>query len=558
MGLYHAALSMSGAGFFPVFFWRTPLLAFSALSTAGIVSLSFYLLSLKDYAAKLKKPIIFINAIFLIQIITLITLQAAGPEQKTGWFQPSSLSLQGLLAAGMVLLFLLARQAMHLVGRVTSSHSQHTLRLVSLTDELTGLPNRLAFHERLSHSTQTGGQPRRVALIAIDLNRFKEINDLRGHHTGDEVLRILGRRLKQAIHNDSHEFVARTAGDQFVALCHVDEDDELSEFLYRLRRATNKPLRLQDDSIAIGANFGITFWPDDATDHDTLITNAKLAVYHARDTQALRVCYYHSAMHQTVSSRLDLLEELRHALARNQLSLHYQMQKSIAEDRIVGFEALLRWTHPRLGSISPAVFIPLAEENSLIQDIGAWVLRTACHTASQWREPYRISVNVSPEQFRYHDLLTLVQDVVLTTGLPPERLELELTESTIFVDKERALHTLRGLKALGISLAIDDYGTGYSSLDLIRSFGFDRIKMDKSFISHALQNTTDMAIIRSVIFLGRVLDIPVLAEGVETEDQLAFLENEGCHEVQGFLLSRPIPLEQLVSTGCVSLIASPA
>ena len=352
--------------------------------------------------------------------------------------------------------------------------------------------------------------------------------------------------------------MARTAGDQFVALCHVDEDEELSEFLYRLRRATNKPLRLQDDSIAIGANFGITFWPDDATDHDTLITNAKLAVYHARDTQALRVSYYHSAMHQTVSSRLDLLEELRHALARNQLSLHYQMQKSISEDRIVGFEALLRWTHPRLGAISPAVFIPLAEENSLIQDIGAWVLRTACHTASQWREAYRISVNVSAEQFRYHDLLTLVQDVVQTTGLPPERPELELTESTIFVDQERALHTLRGLKALGISLAIDDYGTGYSSLDLIRSFNFDRIKIDKSFVSYALQNTTDMAIIRSVIFLGRVLDIPVLAEGVETEDQLAFLENEGCHEIQGFLLSRPIPLEQLVSTGCVSLTASPA
>ena len=260
-------------------------------------------------------------------------------------------------------------------------------------------------------------------------------------------------------------------------------------------------------------------------------------------------------MDKALRHNLNIVDELRHAVARGQLSICYQAQKRVKDKAIVGFEALLRWEHPMLGAVSPSAFIPTAEKNGLIQEIGEWVLRSACHTASQWEEPYRISVNVSAEQFHHHDLPGLVRDVLQTTGLAPARLELELTETAIFTDMARARTTLCELKEMGVSIAVDDYGTGHSSLGLIRDIVFDRIKLDKLFVQNALENETDKAIIRAVIFLGHSLQASVLAEGVETEEQFAFLEGEGCDEIQGFLLSQPLPHEHLVASGKVRLRA---
>lgn len=426
-----------------------------------------------------------------------------------------------------------------------------------LTDALTGLPNRQAFSEWMEKNLSTRQQPiGRKALLMIDLDRFKEINDDRGHSVGDEILRVLGRRLRHCMDEKKGEFIAHAGGDKFFACCSFSSQRGVMDFLARMRRVLARPVRLQGGSVAVGANFGVAFWVDGAPGRDALLTRAELAMNCARSSDQQDVCYYDPAMDQALRHRLNIVDELRHAIARNQLSLCYQAQKQISDKTIVGFEALLRWEHPMLGAISPVVFIPVAEETGLIQEIGEWVLRTACHAASQWEQPYRISVNVSAEQFHHHDLPGLVREVLETTGLAASRLELELTETAIFTDMARARAILYELKDMGVSIAVDDYGTGHSSLGLIRDIVFDRIKLDKLFVQNALSNETDRAIIRAVIFLGHSLQASVLAEGVETEEQFAFLAAEGCDEIQGFLLSRPLPLDQLVATGKVRLLAA--
>ena len=245
---------------------------------------------------------------------------------------------------------------------------------------------------------------------------------------------------------------------------------------------------------------------------------------------------------------------MREALENNQLEVHYQVQMSVSTGAIRGYEALLRWTHPKGGSISPSEFIPLAEENGLILPLGEWVLRTACAAAKSWEPPYKVAVNLSPVQFTHANLPKLIQEVLLETGLPAARLELELTESTIMKDRVRSLHTLRLIKALGVTIALDDFGTGYSSLETLRAFPFDKIKLDRSFMSEIETSSSAKAIVRAVMALSKSLEIPVLAEGIETEGQLSILNLEGCHEAQGYLLGRPAALKQILGSGQISLI----
>ena len=259
-------------------------------------------------------------------------------------------------------------------------------------------------------------------------------------------------------------------------------------------------------------------------------------------------------MDDIVRARRTLANDLRTAIENNELDVYYQVQTSVSTSQIRGFEALLRWNHPKHGFIPPSDFIPLAEENGLILQLGEWVLRVACADAASWNPPYKVAVNLSPAQFVHTDLSKLIIEVLLATGLPANRLELELTETTIFQDKERSFNVLRQIKALGVNIALDDFGTGYSSLDMLRSFPFDKIKLDRSFIREAEESLQAKSIIRAVLALGKSLKIPVLAEGVETEGQLSLLGDEGCDEAQGFLLGRPIPIAQLLESGKISLI----
>lgn len=423
------------------------------------------------------------------------------------------------------------------------------LRRMAHTDTLTGLPNRAHFNDRLDLEMELAAQRNaQLALIRIDLNRFKDINDLRGHAAGDEVLRVLGLRMRGLLHEDDGEFVARTGGDEFTATYRIDPANP-SDFLARLETALFQPLTVDGSEIVPGASFGVAIWPDNGADKESLVNNADLAMYRAKADPTRRICFYEAGMDEKVRARRGLAADLREALARDQLSLHYQVQTTINDGRIRGYEALLRWRHPAIGEISPTEFIPLAEENGMILEIGEWVLRTACREAAAWDPPYKVAINVSAVQFVHADLPRLVMETMLETGLSPDRLELELTESTIFADRERALHMLRQIKALGVSVALDDFGTGYSPLDTLRSFPFDRIKIDRSFFGSNAANPQTTAIIRAVLALGKSFGIPVLAEGIETYDQLSMLNDEGCDEAQGFLLGHPATLEEIARSG---------
>ncbi|WP_241023703.1 EAL domain-containing protein [Paraburkholderia sp. Ac-20340] len=469
----------------------------------------------------------------------------------------AALEALALAVAGMAFIIAGAGLVSYLLDDSVRAESVEHLRTMALSDMLTGLPNRAGFNERLdAEITRTAAHGGKLALVGIDLNRFKDINDLRGHHAGDEVLRILALRFKSLVRDD--EFVARVGGDEFVALRRFQRREALDDFLHRLEAALFRPIRYDDWEVISGASMGVAIYPDDATTQTVLINNADLAMYRAKADLTRSVCFYEPKMDEMARARRSLAADLRDALARGQLSVHYQVQTSIASGEICGYEALLRWEHPRQGFISPGVFIPLAEENGLILSIGAWVLREACSRAVTWQPPCKVAVNLSPVQFAHDDLPSLVAEVLAETGLPPSRLELELTESTIFADRERSLETLQRIKELGVNLALDDFGTGYSSLDTLRSFPFDKIKLDQSFVSEAESSRQATAIIRAVLALGKSLGIPVLAEGIETQDQLDLLAGEGCDEVQGFLLGRPVPLAQLVASGKLSLLGAAA
>ncbi|AOK54760.1 diguanylate cyclase [Burkholderia stagnalis] len=477
--------------------------------------------------------------------VTPLTLEGALTDA-------GALRTLALAIAGMSLVIVCTGLVSYVIDGNVRAESLEHLRRMALSDMLTGLPNRASFNERLDLELALAHERgAKLALIGIDLNRFKEINDLRGHHAGDEVLRILARRMTNLLRDG--EFVARVGGDEFAAICRMSSDGHLTDFLERLEPALYKTIRLDDYEIVPGASFGVAIYPDDAATKGVLVNNADLAMYRAKGSITRPVCFYEPAMDQLVRARRSLAADLRRAVADRQLSIHYQVQTSLTTGEVRGYEALLRWRHATLGAISPSEFIPLAEENGMILDIGEWVLREACASAAGWEPPYIVAVNVSAVQFMHTDLTKLVADVLAETRLPPARLQLELTESTIFAGRERALRTLREIKALGVTIALDDFGTGYSSLDTLRSFPFDRIKLDRSFVTDAETNPPDRAIVRAVLALGKSLGIPILAEGIETPDQLSLLTEEGCDEAQGFLLGRPVPLDEIVGSGQLAL-----
>jgi diguanylate cyclase (GGDEF)-like protein len=434
------------------------------------------------------------------------------------------------------------------------AESVEKLRRMALNDTLTGLPNRLNFHQRLDLELDWARENNgRLALIGIDLNRFKEINDLRGHRAGDEVLRILGRRLRGLLHDHSGEFIARTGGDEFLALCRVVSAEQIKGFLRRLEEVLFKPIRFEESEVLPGASLGVAIWPDHAADKETLINNADLAMYRAKADPGRHPCFYEPSMDEKVRTRRKLSADLRQAVKAGQLTICYQVQRVIATGEIRGYEALVRWQHPTRGTIMPDDFIPLAEESDLILQIGEWVLRSVCAEAVRWHQPYTVAVNLSGMQFVHSNIARIVANVLEETGLPPQRLELELTESTIIADQARALQVLHQIKDMGVSLALDDFGTGYSSLDTLRRFPFDRIKIDRSFFGAAQTSDHTQAVVRAVLALGKAFDIPVMAEGIETADQLSMLNAAGCDEAQGFLLGRPAALADIVKNGQITM-----
>ncbi|MGV3550653.1 bifunctional diguanylate cyclase/phosphodiesterase [Rhizobium sp.] len=411
-------------------------------------------------------------------------------------------------------------------------------------DALTGLPNRAVFNETLEQEIAVAGRAGgKVAVIGIDLDKFKEINDQHGHAAGDLVLVELTRLMTDALQQG--EFVARFGGDEFAAIKRFDDITEVHDLVARLERSLVGEITIDAFEVKTGASLGVAVFPQDAREAEQLLANADLAMYRAKGSLVTRVCFYEGAMDEAARQRRALAQDLWEAIAKRQFHLHYQVQKSVSTGKTTGYEVLLRWKHPVRGHVPPMEFIELAEECGAILPIGEWVLREACRVAASWDQPHKIAVNLSPVQLGHQDMAALVREVLIETGLNPRRLEIEITESSIITDKERALNTLRQIKALGVSIAIDDFGTGYSSLETLRAFPFDKIKLDRSFMNEVESSQQAKAIVRAILALGQSLDVPVLAEGVETRDQLEILQKEGCDEAQGYLLGKPQPVTNL-------------
>jgi diguanylate cyclase (GGDEF)-like protein/PAS domain S-box-containing protein len=409
-------------------------------------------------------------------------------------------------------------------------------------DNLTELPNRATFNDAmeaaLKHTRETGEQ---FAVLSLDLDGFKDANDSHGHAVGDALLRAVARRLQDAANG---AFLARIGGDEFMLIVNSGKQPEASAAVAeRLLRALAAEFEIEDRILTVGATIGGAIYPDNGTDAKTLMINADVALYRAKAAVRGTVLFYEAEMGEQVRERRALQADLRAATENGELFLNFQPQLTIDGDPI-GFEALLRWRCPKRGLVSPDVFIPVAEESGLIVQIDEWVLRAACHEAASWPQPLTVAVNISPTQFRTGDFPGFVHAVLMETGLPAERLELEVTEGVLIDDFSRAISILCRLKALGVHIALDDFGTGYSSMSYLHSFPFDKIKIDRAFVGDLEDNRHSMAIVRAVIDLGHSLNVPILAEGVETAEQLAILKRGGCDEVQGYFTGRPRAIEE--------------
>jgi diguanylate cyclase (GGDEF)-like protein/PAS domain S-box-containing protein len=407
-------------------------------------------------------------------------------------------------------------------------------------DPLTDLPNRAAFNERLEMTLENADRTGTAfAVLCIDFDRFKEVNDVFGHLVGDTMLREVANRLQEAAGGN---FLARLGGDEFTILVEGVHPTAAEAVAARLQAAVAHDILIDGHELRVGLSIGVAVYPQDGMDVATLLVHADAALYRAKADGRGTIRFFDGDMDKRLRERRALQLDLRQAPARNEIHLHYQPQARI-DGSIIGFEVLARWDHPTHGAVPPATFIPLAEESGMIIPLGEWILKEACREAASWARPLQIAVNLSPVQFRHGNLPAVVQTVLLETGLPANRLELEVTESVLIGDFSRAVLILRQLKALGIRIAMDDFGTGYSSLSYLQSFPFDKIKIDGSFVANLDRGSQSAAIIRAVIGLGRGLDLPVMAEGVETREQREFLSSEACDEMQGYLIGRPRPIE---------------
>ncbi len=438
--------------------------------------------------------------------------------------------------------------------RAVKNAAQSQIHKLAYYDTLTGLPNRTLFIQKLTDYVKNPSEEKakRVAVVTLNIDHFKDINDSMGHNVGDSILKSVGKRLNTSLPETA--VVARTGADEFFIMYPLADASEtqrnFGEKVQDIIRG--EPFKIFNESFQIRASIGISVFPDDAIDPDQVLKNADIALNRAKEDGRDCIREYLEDFDKAVQARFLMLRDLRDALEKQQLSLHYQPQLDLKTGKIIGAEALLRWFKPDDSKgggrfISPAEFIPVAEQSGLIVPIGEWVLRHACETAKLWQSEghaIRIAVNVSGVQFQQSDLVGLTKSVLEETGVNPHLLELEVTESAFMEDIQHTVQTLKDLHALGVELAIDDFGTGYSSLSYLRQFPIDRLKIDQSFIRNALTNNDDMAIARTIIGLGRSLNLKVIAEGVETGEHEEFLLAEGCDEVQGYRYSKPIPADK--------------
>jgi diguanylate cyclase (GGDEF)-like protein len=419
----------------------------------------------------------------------------------------------------------------------------HIARLAR-QDALTELPNRLMFREKMDEAlARVGAKMEPVALLCVDLDNFKTVNDSLGHPVGDKLLQSVGARLRGVI--EDGDTIARLGGDEFAILHRIEDPDGAAKLARNLIDAISEPTTIEGQEINTGLSIGIAIAPDDGMDGDQLVRCADLALYRAKAEGRNTFRFYKPEMSARIQFRRSLELDLRRALTAGEFSLVYQPQVALATNELTGMEALIRWTHPERGPVSPSDFIPIAEETGLIVPFGEWVLQTACTEAARWPDPIRVAVNLSPVQLRNRGFVTAVTRTLAAAGLPARRLELEITEAVLMQNDEAVLAMLHQLRGFKVRIAMDDFGTGYSSLNYLRSFPFDKIKIDRCFTTDADRNRGGGAIIQAIATLGASLGVETTAEGIETSDQLDLVRRAGCTEVQGYLIGRPRPAAEL-------------
>lgn len=426
--------------------------------------------------------------------------------------------------------------------RQTESRMAH----MAYHDGLTDLPNRAAFLQALNQMIEAcEGTDEEFAVLCVDLDGLKEVNDVFGHALGDKLLIEVAQRLQDTARGG---LVARLSGDEFGLIIDGKQPDAGLALAQQIGEALAPEFHIDGRAVRAGLTTGMSIFPHNGPDGASLLANAGAALFRAKQKSRGTISLYQPEMDQQIRDRRVLHQDLSKAIKNGELSLAFQPQgvarNSVAESEIIGFEALARWQHPVRGQVSPAEFIPIAEESGLIVEMGEWILRQVCREAASWPKPLQVAVNLSPAQFMHGDVVGLVHSILIETGLAPGRLELEITEGVLIEDFDRGLALLRRLKALGVRISMDDFGSGYSSLSYLQAFPFDKIKIDRAFIMNLGRNPQSAAIVRAVIDLGHGLEMSIIAEGVETIDQLAFLAREGCDGVQGYLLGKPLPIGQ--------------
>ncbi|WP_426423404.1 sensor domain-containing protein [Bradyrhizobium genosp. A] len=426
--------------------------------------------------------------------------------------------------------------------RQTESRMAH----MAYHDGLTDLPNRAAFLQALNQMIEAcEGTDEEFAVLCVDLDGLKEVNDVFGHALGDKLLIEVAQRLQDTARGG---LVARLSGDEFGLIIDGKQPDAGLALAQQLGEALAPEFHIDGRAVRAGISTGMSVFPHNGPDGASLLANAGAALFRAKQKSRGTISLYQPEMDQQIRDRRVLHQDLSKAIKNGELSLAFQPQgiarNSVAESEIIGFEALARWQHPVRGQVSPAEFIPIAEESGLIVEMGEWILRQVCREAASWPKPLQVAVNLSPAQFMHGDVVGLVHSILIETGLAPGRLELEITEGVLIEDFDRGLALLRRLKALGVRISMDDFGSGYSSLSYLQAFPFDKIKIDRAFIMNLGRNPQSAAIVRAVIDLGHGLEMSIIAEGVETIDQLTFLAREGCDGVQGYLLGKPLPIGQ--------------
>jgi diguanylate cyclase (GGDEF)-like protein/PAS domain S-box-containing protein len=415
-------------------------------------------------------------------------------------------------------------------------------------DFLTDLPNRMMLHDRLTQAiAHAGREQRKVAVMFLDLDRFKAINDTLGHLVGDKLLKVVASRISSVARVS--DTVSRLGGDEFaIMLPYIENMDDIATIAVKLLTSVAGPCVIDGNDIEVTTSIGISVFPEDGKDSESLIAHADAAMYQAKGNGRNNYQFFTYEMNRRTLERMAIKNKLSHALERNELFLLYQPQVDLQSGRIIGAEALLRWDHPMFGNVLPTQFIPIAEENGLIPPMGEWVLREACRQNQEWRKQglmkITMAVNLSAVQFRQKNLGEIIKVVLHESGLAPSGLELEITEGVVMQDAEAAILLLEDMKAMGLKLSVDDFGTGYSSLSYLKRFPIDKFKIDQSFVRDLATDTDDAVIVSTIISMAHSLKLKVIAEGVETAEQLAFLKQQGCDEIQGYYFSKPVSAEE--------------